>query len=120
MAQGLLRNINDKDYESFSAGTHPTSVNPGAIQAMNEIGIDISDHKSQSVAEFLDGRIDIVVTVCDNAKQNCPIFTGDVQRITWSFFDPAEAKGGDEEVMDVFRRVRDEIKDSIEKQFAKA
>lgn len=85
-------------------------VRPQAIEAMKEIGIDISGHRSKSVDEFAGQDFDYVITVCDNAKESCPVFLGKVQRIHWSFDDPAKAEGNEKEKLEVFRRVRDKIK----------
>ena len=108
MAEGLLRHLADDRFEVFSAGVLPTQVRPEAIKAMREIGIDISKHRSKSVDEFTGERFDYVITVCDNAREHCPIFPGDAKLIHWSFDDPAVT--GDETV---FRRVRDEIKERL-------
>ncbi|MFN3135161.1 MAG: arsenate reductase ArsC [Candidatus Kryptonium sp.] len=113
MAEGLLRHFGNNKFEVFSAGTHPSFVHPLAIEAMKEIGIDISNHRSKHVSEFLGQNFDYVITVCDKAKESCPTFPGQVKRIHWSFEDPAEATGTKEERMKVFRRVRDEIKEHI-------
>ena len=110
MAEGLLRNLAGDRFEPFSAGTQPTQVNPRAIKAMNELGIDISNHKSQSVENFLDQEFDYVITVCDAARETCPVFPNSKESLHWSFEDPAEATGNEEEVMSVFRKVRDEIR----------
>jgi arsenate reductase len=109
MAEGLLRSFYGDKYEVFSAGVNPTSVNPNAITVMKEIGIDISGQKSKSVNEFINQIFDIIITVCDNAKESCPIFQGKAERLHWSFFDPAEAVGTQEEILQVFRKIRDEI-----------
>lgn len=109
MAEGLLSHGGGARYQVFSAGTHPSVVNPLAIEAMREVGIDISHHHSKSVDEFTDKEFDFVITVCDNANANCPIFPGHARRIHWSFDDPAKAEGTQEERLSVFRRVRDEI-----------
>ncbi|MGB7925411.1 MAG: aquaporin [Pyrinomonadaceae bacterium] len=109
MAEGLLRRMGEGRFEVFSAGTQPGRVNPLAIEAMREVGIDISAHRSKSVDEFLGQEFDYVITVCDRANENCPIFPGRTKRIHWSFDDPAAAEGDDDERMAVFRRVRDEI-----------
>jgi arsenate reductase len=109
MAEGLLRHSDGTRYQVFSAGTHPSVVNPLAIEAMSEVGIDISSHRSKSVDEFKKEEFDFVITVCDNANENCPIFPGRATRIHWSFDDPAAAGGTQEEKLSVFRRVRDEI-----------
>jgi len=119
MAEGLLRYIAGNRFDVYSAGTIASFVRPQAIQAMQEIGIDIGSHRSKSVDEFAGQEFDYVITVCDNAKQNCPVFPGKTERIHWSFDDPAEATGSDEEVLSVFRRVRDEIRRRLE-EFAAA
>jgi arsenate reductase len=111
MAEGFLRAF-DNSLEVFSAGTKPAaSVHPLAVKVMREEGIDISGHKPKNVDAFLGGRFDYVITVCDGAKESCPVFIGRVEhRLHIGFDDPAEATGSDEEVLAVFRRVRDEIK----------
>jgi arsenate reductase len=113
MAEGLLRYFGNGKFEVYSAGTNPSFVHPLAIEAMSEIGIDISWHRSKSVMEFIGQSFDYVITVCDKAKESCPTFPGDVKRIHWSFEDPAEASGTKEERMRVFRKVRDQIKEHI-------
>jgi arsenate reductase len=113
MAEGLLRYFGNGKFEVYSAGTNPSFVHPLAIEAMSEIGIDISWHRSKSVMEFIGQSFDYVITVCDKAKESCPTFPGDVKRIHWSFEDPAEAIGTKEERMRVFRKVRDRIKEHI-------
>ncbi len=113
MAEGLLRHFGNNKFEVFSAGTHPSFVHPLAIEVMKEIGIDISNHRSKHVSEFIGQNFDYVITVCDRAKESCPTFPGQVKRIHWSFEDPAEATGTKEERMKVFRKVRDEIKEHI-------
>jgi arsenate reductase len=109
MAEGLLRRLGGDRFEIFSAGTEPSRVNPLAIEAMREVGIDISNHRSKSVDEFLGEEFDYVITVCDRANRNCPIFPGRTKRVHWSFDDPAKAEGNERERLAVFRRVRDEI-----------
>ncbi len=113
MAEGLLRHFGNGEFEVYSAGTNPSFVHPLAIEAMKEIGIDISWHRSKSVMEFIGHSFDYVITVCDKAKESCPTFPGNVKRIHWSFEDPAEATGTKEERMKVFRKVRDQIKEHI-------
>lgn len=110
MAEGLLRHDGGPGYEVFSAGTKPSRVRPEAIQVMRESGLDISGHRSKSVDEFLGQEFDYVITVCDSAKESCPVFPGKTQRIHWSFDDPASAEGDEETRLAVFRRVRDEIR----------
>ncbi len=116
MAEGLLRSISDK-YEPISAGIEPKGLNPLAIEAMHEIGIDISLQKSKDVAGLLGETIQYVITVCDNARERCPIFPGTYKFIHWSFEDPAAATGSHDEKLAVFRRVRDEIADRIRQEF---
>src|ERR1044071_7172961 len=110
MAEGLLRHLADERFEVMSAGVSPTQVRTEAITAMREIGIDISHHRSKSVDEFTGQEFDYVITVCDNANEQCPIFPGKTQRIHWSFEDPASAQGDNEARLAVFRKVRDEIR----------
>ena len=114
MAEGLLRDMAGDRFEVASAGVAPSSVRPEAIEAMKEIGIDISSHASKSVDEFVDQEFDYVITVCDNANEQCPVFPGKTRRIHWSFEDPAEANGNLEERLKVFRRVREKIRDKLE------
>ena len=110
MAEGLLRHDAGDRFEVFSAGTKPSFVRPEAITVMDELGIDISGHRSKGVDEFTGQQFDYVLTVCDNAEESCPIFPGQTVRIHHSFEDPAEAQGGRDERIAVFRRVRDELK----------
>jgi arsenate reductase len=111
MAEGLLHSDGGADrFEVFSAGTHPGHVRPEAIEAMREVGIDISAHRSKSVGEFVGQQFDYLITVCDNARENCPVFPGKVERIHWSFDDPAAAEGDEETRLAEFRRVRDLIR----------
>jgi len=109
MAEGLLRHEGGPRYHVFSAGTHPSVVNPLAIEAMQEVGIDISQYRSKSVTEFVKDEFDYVITVCDNANESCPVLPGHAKRIHWSFDDPAMAEGSQDERLSMFRRVRDEI-----------
>ncbi|MEO6050678.1 MAG: arsenate reductase ArsC [Pyrinomonadaceae bacterium] len=110
MAEGLLRHLAGDRFEVESAGTVASFVRPQAIAVMAEIGIDITTHRSKCLDEFLGTPFDYIITVCDHAAQNCPVFPGQATRIHWSFEDPAEATGTDDEVLSVFRRVRDEIR----------
>ena len=107
MAEGLLRHMAGDRYEVFSAGTRPVGLNPKAVEAMSEIGIDISGQRSKSVDEFADQQFDYIITVCDNAKESCPIFPGKGRRIHQSFEDPAAAMPAQQ--LEVFRRVREAI-----------
>jgi arsenate reductase (thioredoxin) len=109
MAEGWLRALAPERFLVFSAGTHPSSVNPLAIQVMQERGIDISSHRSKSVGEFLDQPFDYVITVCDQAAEACPVFPGSAQRIHWSFSDPAAVIGSDAVTLAAFRQVRDAL-----------
>ena len=110
MAEGLLRHDAGNIFEVYSAGVEPTRVRPEAVEAMNDIGIDISSHRSKSVDEFVGQEFGYVITVCDNANEQCPIFPGHTRRIHWSFEDPAAFKGDEDARLAVFRRVRDEIR----------
>lgn len=113
MAEGLLRHDSGRMIEVESAGTRPGRVRPEAIAVMKEIGIDISSHRSKSVDEFLDQDFDYVITVCDNAKETCPVFLKETKKIHHSFDDPAALEGTEEERLSLFRRVRDEIRDYL-------
>ncbi|PYO47267.1 MAG: protein-tyrosine-phosphatase [Candidatus Rokuibacteriota bacterium] len=114
MAEGLLRRLAGDRFEVASAGTEARGVNPLAVRAMAEIGIDLRGHTSKTLDRFLGERWDYVITVCDNASESCPVFPGPVTRAQWSFDDPSAAAGGDEQRLTVFRRVRDEIRARIE------
>jgi arsenate reductase len=113
MAEGLLRHLGGERYEVYSAGTHPSIVRPEAIEAMAEIGIDISGHRSKSVEEFTGEQFDYVITVCSKANENCPIFPGTRERIAWEFDDPAAVEGDHATRLQAFRRVRDEIMERL-------
>jgi arsenate reductase len=117
MAEAFLRAFSGDRYEAHSGGTSPTGVNPYAIKAMQEIGVDIASHRSKGVTEFLGQRFDLIVTVCDNAKEACPFFPGGVNYIHKNFQDPSSCQGSEEEMLDCFRRIRNEIKDWIEQNF---
>ena len=114
MAEGLLRRLAGDRFEVASAGTEARGVNPLAMRAMAEIGIDLRGHTSKTLERFLGERWDYVITVCDNANESCPVFPGRVSRLHWSFDDPSAAAGGDEQRLAVFQRVRDEIRARIE------
>jgi len=109
MAEGWLRHLAGDRFEVFSAGTHPVGLNPVSVEAMAEVGIDISAHRSKSVSEFLTQPFEYVITVCDRAKESCPIWPGPTHLLHWSFDDPAEVVGANEARRQLFRRVRDEI-----------
>ncbi len=110
MAEGLIRHICTDIYDVFSAGTEPSFVRPEAIRVMSELGIDISSHRSKSVDEFGGKKIEYILTVCDNAKENCPYFPASTRLIHHTFEDPAAVEGSEEERLNAFRRARDEIK----------
>ena len=110
MAEGLMRADHGDLFDVESAGTRATNVRPEAIQVMREIGIDISGHRSKVVDEFAGQNFDYVLTVCDNAKETCPVYPGHANRIPHSFTDPAAVQGSEEERMASFRTVRDEIR----------
>ncbi|MCE5305170.1 MAG: arsenate reductase ArsC [Chloroherpetonaceae bacterium] len=116
MAEGILKYLNP-ELEVFSAGTKPADqVHPLAVASMSEIGIDISKNKTKNVDEFLNQSFDFVITVCDNAKETCPVFLGNVkQRLHIGFEDPATAMGSEEKKLAIFRKIRDEIYSSMEK-----
>jgi arsenate reductase len=112
MAEGILRHDGGDAFEVESAGVKPGGVRPEAIQVMREIGIDISNHRSKSVDAFIGMEIDTVITVCDNAKETCPVFPGKTERVHRNFEDPPPpGVGSDEERLSIFRRVRDEIRE---------
>ena len=110
MAEGLWNHLGEGAWQAFSAGSDPAGyVHESAIAAMHEQGLDISSNRSKNVNEFLEQPIDLVVTVCDNAKDSCPTLPGAITVLHWPFEDPAHATGSDEEKMEMFRQVRDQI-----------
>jgi arsenate reductase (thioredoxin) len=113
MAEGWLRHLAGDRFEVASAGTRPAGLHPDAVLVMREAGVDIAEHRSKSVSEFLQQPFEFVITVCDSAKEACPYFPGKVQRLHWSFPDPAASSGTYEERLAVFRQVRDQIADRI-------
>jgi arsenate reductase len=113
MAEGLLRHDAGDRFEVFSAGTKPSPVRPEAIAVMRELGIDLASHRSKHVNAFEGQTFDYVLTVCDNAKESCPIFPGQTVRIHHNFKDPAASNGSEEERMALFRKVRDEIRNYL-------
>lgn len=110
MAEGLLRHDAGDRFDVESAGTQPSSVRPEAIAVMRETGIDITGHRSKHVDEFAGQQFDYVITVCDNARETCPVFFGKAQQLHHEFEDPAAYTGPEEERLAVFRRVRDELR----------
>jgi arsenate reductase len=114
MAEALIRRDGGDAFEVHSAGTEPKGINPLTLRVLAEAGIDASWARSKSVTEFLGQRFDYVITVCDEARQACPVFPGVHETIHWDFEDPAEAKGTDEERLAVFRRVFGGLEERIE------
>ena len=115
MAEGLLRDMAGDRLDVESAGTKPSAVRPEAIAALREIGIDISAHRSKSLNEFSGQTFDYVLTVCDSARDACPVFPGPAQRFHWSFEDPAAVSGPEHLRIEAFRRIRDEIHEALTK-----
>ncbi len=119
MAEGFLRDLAGDRFEVFSAGTYPTNLNPRAVEAMAEVGVDISAQRSKDISALAGQEFDVVVTVCDRARESCPVFPYGVERLHWSFDDPAAAEGSEEQRRAVFRRVRDEIRSRVDTFAAK-
>ena len=119
MAEGLLRHDAGGQFEVESAGAKPTQVRPEAIEVMREIGIDLSGHRSKSIDEFAAEAFDYVMTVCDNAREACPVYPGQTTRIHKNFEDPAAATGSEEDRLAAFRRVRDQLRQYL-REFAGA
>ena len=113
MAEGLVNHYLAGEAKAFSAGVAPGKINPNAIRVMAELGIDISQHRSKPVSEFEGQEFDLVITVCDRAREQCPFFPGTGRKIHVSFPDPGQATGSEKEILAVFRRVRDEMKEKI-------
>ncbi len=113
MAEAFLRHLAADRFDAHSAGTRPTTVNPLAIVVMREKGIDLSRQRSKSASEYLGQYFGYIITVCDNAREHCPIFPGPSVRLHWSFPDPAEAIGTDDQRLPVFRQVRDAIEEQV-------
>lgn len=113
MAEGLLRHDAGDRFEVESAGTNPGSVRPEAIAVMREAGIDISGHRSKHVDEFAGQHFDYVITVCDNARETCPVFFGNAQKLHRDFEDPAAVTGSEEQRLGAFRRVRDQLREYL-------
>lgn len=116
MAEGFARKILPKNIEIFSAGLEPKSVHPMAVKVMQEMGVDISHQKSKNISEIPIDKIDLVVTLCGDAAERCPIFPGKVKKIHWALEDPAKAQGSEEEIFQMFGKVRDKIKSYIENE----
>ena len=113
MAEGLLRSMAGDRLSVASAGVAPSQVRPEAIEAMREIGIDISEQRSKSIDEFTGEEFDYVITVCDNANEQCPVFPGKTKRIHWSFEDPTAVTGEWDQRLEAFRKVRDQIEERL-------
>ena len=109
IAEALLRELGGADFEVFSAGTEPKGVNPYTVRVLREVGIDWSGARSKSVTEYLGRRFDYVITVCDRARQTCPVFPGRHKMLHWDLEDPAEVEGTDDDKLEAFRRTRTEI-----------
>jgi arsenate reductase (thioredoxin) len=116
MAEGLLRHLAGDRFEVMSAGTEATFVRPETIKAMAELGVDVSGQESKTLERYLGEPFDYVVTVCDDANEACPVFPGAERRLHWSFRDPSRAEGSEEERLEVFRTVRDEIQARISQE----
>jgi arsenate reductase len=116
MAEGLLRRLGGDRFEAHSAGTEATGVRPLAIQAMAELGIDISKQTSKTLDPYVDQGFDYVVTVCDDANESCPIFPNATHRLHWSLPDPSKATGNEAERLAVYRKVRDELRARIQEE----
>jgi arsenate reductase len=114
MAEGLLRHLAGDRFEAHSAGTEATHVRPLAIRVMDEIGVDISGQESKTLERYLGEPFDYVITVCDDANEACPFFPGTKSRLHWSLPDPSAAKGTEEERLEVFRSVRDALRDRVQ------
>jgi arsenate reductase len=114
MAEGFARALLPKDWRVYSAGIRADGLNKYAVRVMKEIGIDISSQRSKTLAEIKDVKPDIVVTLCDNAEKACPTHPVNVTKMHWGLDDPADATGSDEDILAVYRRVRDEIKKRLE------
>ncbi len=113
MSEGLLRHLAKDRFQVASAGTHPAGLNPYAVEAMREIGIDISHHVSERVDTYLGETFDHVITVCDRAKESCPIFPGSPALLHWSIEDPASSQGTYAQRLEQFRKIRDQIEERI-------
>jgi arsenate reductase len=117
MAEGLLRSLYGERYEVFSAGTEPREVNPNSIEVMRETGIDISNHYSKNVKDFIGEDFEYVITVCGSSEKSCPFFPGGRKQLHKDFEDPSSFSGNKEEVQAKFRKIRDELKEWIKELF---
>ncbi len=117
MAEGLLRNMGGSEFEVYSAGTRPSQVRPETVKVMSELGIDISNQYSKSLDQFVNEEFDYVVTVCDNAKESCPVFYGAKEMLHWSIDDPVGVLDTGDVRLQAFRKARDEIAERIRRTF---
>jgi len=117
MADGIINHDFADQIEAFSAGTEPHVLNPKAVQVMAEIGIDISGNSSDHIDQYQSQEFDYVISLCGHADENCPLFVGGVKRVHIGFEDPPQARGTETELLDVFRRVRDEIRQQLGEYF---
>ena len=117
IAEGLMNALSGDHYEAYSAGTEPSQVNPYAIKSMSEIDIDISTNRSKNIHEFKGVEFDYIITVCENARERCPVFPGGGKHIHKGFTDPSRTEGSDDQKLMAFRIVRDEIRDWIQENF---
>ena len=115
IAEGILKNEASERFSVFSAGSHPSRLHPASVSVMQEWGIDISHHKSESINNYIDKNIDIIITVCDNANQSCPTFPGEKIRLHWSIKDPFHGWGNNQGDLHPYRFTRDELKNKIDK-----
>ena len=115
IAEGILKNEASERFSVFSAGSHPSRLHPASVSVMQEWGIDISHHKSESINNYIDKNIDIIITVCDNANQSCPNFTSGKIRLHWSIKDPFHGWNNSQEDLHPYRLARDELKKRIDK-----
>ena len=113
MAEGLMQHLRGNEFEVFSAGSEPKGIHPLTIEVMKGIGIDISHQRSKHLDEYLNKNFDYIITLCDHAAKTCPLFPGSGERIHQGFPDPVSVKGTEEERLEIFRRVRDELKEFI-------
>ncbi len=113
MAEGLLRHMAGDKFEVYSAGSHPSRLHPASVAVMAEWGIDIARHTAEPIDNYLETRIDIAITVCDNAQQSCPTFPGNMEQIHWGLDDPYHGWGADPEDLPPYRETRDELKERI-------
>jgi arsenate reductase (thioredoxin) len=120
MAEGLLREYGGERFEAYSAGTEKTHVRPLAVEAMREIGVDISAQESKTLGRYLNEPFDYVVTVCDDANESCPFFPNASGRLHWSLPDPSKAEGTEEQKLAVYRQVRDEVRERVDGELVHA